>query len=156
MYNLCSSHKLIGALKSTLREWGILENMISDNGPKYDSGAFKSFIKTWDFKHVTSSPTYAQSNSFIERFVQTIKITMKKVKDSRRDMNMALLCLRTTPTDHKLPSSVELLYSKAIRIYNMKSEKDKIYKRLRAWQEVQKRYYNQKAWDLQPSMMART
>lgn len=62
--------------------------------------------------------------------------------------NMPLLCLRTTPIDHRLPSPTELLYSKVItgnwpvRIQNMEREKDKIHESLQKCQKEQRRYYN--------------
>ena len=60
-----------------LRTW-IPERIISDNGPQYDSYAFKQFAKDWGFDHIISSPTYAQSNGFIERTIQTVKKNIKK------------------------------------------------------------------------------
>ena len=75
-------------------------------------------------------------NDFKERKVQTARNAMMKGKDSKTDMNMALLCLRTRPIDNNLPYPVELWYSKAIRrniqvrIRNIQLEKDRISERL--------------------------
>ena len=41
---------------------GIPEMVCSNNSPQYDSAEFANFAKDWEFKHVTSSPLYAQSN----------------------------------------------------------------------------------------------
>ena len=65
------------------------------------------------FDHVTSSPHYPQSNGFIERHVQTVKHTLKKV-GPRSDVQMALLVLRATPIDSHLPSPAELLYGRRV------------------------------------------
>ena len=54
-----------------------------------------------------------QSNGFIERDVQTVKHTLKKV-GSRSDVQMALLVLRATPIDSHLPSPAELLYGRRV------------------------------------------
>ena len=108
MHKLCTSHEVIGTLKSIFSEHGTPEHMISDNNLHYDSCAFKPFTKIWDFKHVTS-PTYAESNGFM---VVTVKNVMKKTEDSRTDINMDQLYLKMTLRDYKLPDPTELLYSK--------------------------------------------
>ena len=154
MHNTCTSQEVIHALKSLFGEHGIPERIISDNGPQYDSYAFKQFAKDWGFDHVTSSPTYAQSNGFIERTIQTVKKTLKKAKDSNTDIDMALLCLRTTPINHNLPSPAQLLYKKTIRgnlpirIRNTHPEKDNILEELHKRQQEQEKYYNRGAKDL--------
>ena len=58
---------------------------------------------------MTSSPNYPKSNGFIERQVKIVKRVLKKVQRSNSDPNIALLCLRPTPIDNKLPSPAELL-----------------------------------------------
>ena len=62
---------------------------------------------------MTSSPHYPQSNAFIERHVQTVKHTLKKV-GPRSDVQMALLVLKATPIDSHLPSPAELLYGRRV------------------------------------------
>lgn len=71
--------------------------------------------KEYGFKHITSSPHYLRSNGFIESKVKTIKMTMKKAKATNTDPLMALLCLRATPIDNKLPSPAELLLGRPIQ-----------------------------------------
>ena len=109
-----NSADVVRALKSVFGEHGSPDRICSDNGPQFSSSAFRQFAKEWDFKHITSSPMHAQSNGLIERTVQTVKMCMKKAKESKTDIDMALLCLRTTPIDHKLPSPAELLYNREI------------------------------------------
>ena len=52
----------IHALKVVFARHGIPEVLGLDNRPQYDSAEFAKFTKDWEFKHVTSSPLYAQSN----------------------------------------------------------------------------------------------
>ena len=80
---------------------------MSDNGGHYSSFAFRKFAEAWGFDHVTSSPHYPQSNGFIERQIQTVKATMKKVAMTKSDLQMALLVLRATPVDSHLPSPAD-------------------------------------------------
>ena len=110
-----SSAEVIKFHKDMFAIHGIPKLLYSDNGPQYDSTMFRDFAKTWDFEHTTSSPRYPQSNGFIERNVQTIKLVLKKAIQSGTDLQIALLCLRSTPLDHKTPSPAELLYGRKIR-----------------------------------------
>ena len=47
--------------------------------------------------------------SFIEHKIQTVKHVMNKARQSGQDIDLALLCLRTTPIDSKLPSPADLI-----------------------------------------------
>lgn len=81
-----------------------------DNGHQYGSAEFAKFAKDWEFKHVTSSPIYAQSNKEAERNVKTAKNLLLKESDPAK----ALLAYRSTPLqDGKSPS--ELLFGRQIR-----------------------------------------
>ena len=96
-------------MKSLFAEQGVPQCVMSDNGGHFSSDAFRRFADQWCFNHVTSSPHYPQSNGFIERHVQTVKHTLKKV-GPRSDVQMALLILRATPIDSHLRPPAELLY----------------------------------------------
>ena len=156
IHNTCTSQEVICALKSIFGEHGIPECIISDNGPQYDSYAFRQFARNWGFNHITSSPRYAQSNGFVEKIIQTLKKTIMKAKDSRTDIEMALLCLRTTRIDHNLPSPAQLLYKEnisgnlPIRIRNTQPQMDKIQEGLHKCHPEQKQKYDYGAKDLPP------
>ena len=64
---------------------------------------------------MTSSPHYPQSNGFIERQIQTVKATMKKVAMTKSDLQMGLLVLRATPVDSHLPSPAEMLNARKFK-----------------------------------------
>ena len=104
-----SSSTVINHLKGIFDEHGIPERLISDNGPQYSSEEFRVFSARYGFEQVTSSPLYPRSNGFIERTVQTVKKLFTKAKENSGDPHLAMLCLRTTPIDHNLPSPCELL-----------------------------------------------
>lgn len=128
--------------------------MISDNGPHYNSAAFKQFTNEWRFDHRASSPKYLQSNTLAERCVQSMKSAIKKVKSSSRDINMVLLCLRTTPIDYTMPSPGEVLFNRKlisnipVRCTNHNTQKAELAVRLYKKQAGQKAYYDQHAKDL--------
>ena len=58
----CVSQVVVKAMKEIFSEHGVPEKVISDNGRYYDCETFKEFAKWWGFDHITSSPTFAQSN----------------------------------------------------------------------------------------------
>ena len=72
------SSTIVTQMKSIFARQGIPKIVVSDNGPQFSSYGFATFAKQWDFKHVTSSPTYPQSNGMAERTVQTVKNLIKK------------------------------------------------------------------------------
>ncbi|KAM4556298.1 uncharacterized protein V3H82_016183 [Fundulus diaphanus] len=64
----------------------------------------------YDFRHVTSSPYFAQSNGEAERAVKTMKSLLKKNTDPYK----ALLAYRLTPLNQG-PSPAELLMGRRLR-----------------------------------------
>lgn len=154
----CTSQAVIDGLKRIFSEYGVPERLISDNGRQYDSAEFKNFAKVWEFDHITSSPHYPQSNGFIERTIQTIKNTLIKAKKSNMDSRMALLTLRTTPIDSKIPSPAELLSGRKMRgnlpmhTPSKYGQKDQVFEHFQHKQGTQKKYFDQHSTELSPLM----
>ncbi|XP_063953999.1 uncharacterized protein K02A2.6-like [Lytechinus pictus] len=152
----CTSKAVIEATQQIFSEHGIPEKVVSDNGPHFASSAYKEFASNWNFAHVTSSPHFPQSNGFVERAIQTIKRTLAKATSCKQNINMALLCLRTTPIDSELPSPAELLCGRKFKsnlplvIHNTSSRKEQHYQRLQQRQDQQKAYHDRSAHNLQP------
>ena len=140
----CTSATVVSLTKQIFSEHGIPTKVISDNGPHFDSHVYHKFASDWGFDHVTSSPRYPQSNGFIERAIQTVKATLKKAQQSNIDMDLALLCLGTTPVDNVIPSPAELLHGRKLRsnlpikIHNTVPQKEEIHQRLVTRQASQK------------------
>ena len=110
-----STQSVINQLKSIFSEYGIPATVMSDNGPQFASEEFKEFCGQYKFQHITSSPRYAQSNGYIERMVQTVKMSMKKCLASGHDFNLAMLVCRATPQSSRLPSPAEMLNNRKFR-----------------------------------------
>jgi len=147
-----SSREVINRLKEIFSEHGIPETLISDNGPQFSAAEFKEFAQEYGFDHTTSSPLYPQSNGFIERCVQTVKNIMKKCHDSRSDINMALLCLRTTPVSHDIPAPCMVLNNRLYKT-NIPTASQTTHinwnpDSLESRQERQKSYHDKGAKDL--------
>ena len=85
---------IIPKLKQQFARHGI-PDIVSDNGPRYNSHEFKEFA---DFDHITSSPGYAPSNGKAESVVKIAKKLMIKAKEAETVPYLALLDYRNTPT----------------------------------------------------------
>ena len=67
---------------------GIPNKLMSDNGPNFTSREFKLFTDSYNIEHMTSSPTYVQSNGK-ENNVKTAKKIMQKALDAHADPYLA-------------------------------------------------------------------
>ena len=80
---------------------GLLEQLVSDNGPQFVSEEFASFCQFNGIKHIRVSPYHPSSNGLAERFVQSFKVAMRKFeKDGllfSRCLASFLLLYRATP-----------------------------------------------------------
>ncbi|KAJ0175476.1 hypothetical protein K1T71_008635 [Dendrolimus kikuchii] len=94
-----STKAVVTAMKDQFARHGIPAELITDNGPAFFSKEFRDFARKWSFKHITSSPMYAQSNGLSERAVRTVKNILKKSLDSGTDFYLGLLSFRATPRD---------------------------------------------------------
>ena len=52
---------------------GVSDNFWSDQGPQFTAKSFQEYAKTWGFRHITSTPTYPQSNGKIKATVKSMK-----------------------------------------------------------------------------------
>ena len=111
-----SSSTIIHHLKGIFDEHGIPERVISDIGPQYSSEEFRVFNVRYRFYNFMSSPWYPPSNGFIERTVQSVTKIFTKAKEGGGDPPLAMLCLRTTPTDHNIP--MQASHDDTNRIYH--------------------------------------
>jgi hypothetical protein len=113
--NSTDSTSLINILRSHFTEHGTPEEIFSDNGPPFTSLSFKEFCKQREIRHVSSSPTYAQSNGLAERAVQTAKRLILKCHQSGTALDLALMEHRNTPFTGNMPSPSELAIGRKLR-----------------------------------------
>ena len=65
--------RLVTALKKEFCRSGVPDVLWSDQGPQFTSKLFHDFTTEWGIKHVTSTPTYPQSNGKAEATVKSMK-----------------------------------------------------------------------------------
>lgn len=154
----CKSSTVINKIKNTFAKFGIPQIVISDNGPEYRSSEFRQFAKDWDFRNITTSPNYPQSNGLVERNIQTIKRTLKKLLESRQDPYLAMLALWTSPLKYNTLSPAQQLMKRTLRtnlpniMHNKTMKKHEITKKSKELSELKKddtvRILSQEKWNL--------
>ena len=106
------SRALVQEMEAVFAKLGVPNIIVSDGGPQYTSARFRNFTKDWQIEHRVSSPRNPQSNGMAEHCVQTMKASLIKIIEEGEDMDLALLTYKSTPQNHRLPSSAELLNSR--------------------------------------------
>ena len=92
-----TSSSIIAVTKETFALLGVPREVISDNGPQYQSAY--NFCEEWGIKHTTTSPLHVQSNGYIECQIHYLKSIIKKCIKSDGDVSLVLLNVRATPLD---------------------------------------------------------
>ena len=89
------------ALLDVFAHLGFPEQLVSDNGPPFDSAAFAEFCRHNGIRHSRSSPYHPQFNGEAERCVQTFKDAMKAAnadhENARQLASKFQLRYRVTP-----------------------------------------------------------
>ena len=86
--------------KKIFARHGILDLVISDNGPQYASKEYNQFSQDWQFDHYTSSPHHPRHNGTAEVAVKQAKRILKLSKDPW----LAILEHRNTADDLASPN----------------------------------------------------
>ena len=99
------------ALRTLFGRYGLPKQLVSDNGPQFTSNEFAHFLRTNGIKHIRNAPYHPSSNGQAERFVQTLKRSLKASEKDGRALSHRLaeflLSYRTTPhaTTNRSPGS---------------------------------------------------
>lgn len=72
--------KTVEVIRSAFADYGLCDEIVSDNGPQFVSSVFKDFLKKNGVRHITSAPYHPKTNGLAERFVQTLKQALKSAK----------------------------------------------------------------------------
>lgn len=97
---------VISALRRIFLTFGDPAAMVSDNGPPFASAECKEFCRQSDIELLHSPPYHPQSNGKAERWVQTAKLELEKMRlFSNRLLEKVDFALRNTPgTDGTSPA----------------------------------------------------
>ena len=155
LYSTTSS-AVIRKIKTHCARYGIVNTIVSDNGPQFASYEFSQFCKEWGITHTTSAPHYPQSNGKAEAPVKTIKTLLLKAADSKEDPYIGLLNIRNTPQQDINVSPAQRLFGRRTRtllpitkrLLDETTSRNLIKASLREKQKKQRSSYNRHATDL--------
>ena len=104
-----STDRGILACKIIFSGYGLPKKIMSDAGCNFVSDKFKQFCKNLNIEQATSLSYHCQSNGQIEVCIEFIKCTM--YIDTKTDIHIALLHIKTAALEPGLPSSFSLLFN---------------------------------------------
>ena len=110
-----TSLTVIDCTKKHFARYGVPDRVITDNGPQFRSQEYEKFAATWKFEHTTSSPYHSQSNGKAESAVKIAKKLLQKSKKDHRDVQLAILDWRNTPTESSNVSPSQKFHSRRTR-----------------------------------------
>ena len=76
-------------------EYGIPRKIMSDAGGNFISEKFEKFCQKLNIEHAALSSYHHQSNGKVEACIKHLKCTMKKCHDTKSDIHLVLLQVRT-------------------------------------------------------------
>ena len=98
-----SAISTVKLLESVFSRFGYPETIVSDNGTQFCSKEFNEMCQLNGIKHIRTAPYHPMSNGRAERFVDTLKRGLKKIKGegesvSEQILNKFLFAYRSTPS----------------------------------------------------------
>ena len=96
-----TSWQTVAILRKLCAQHGVPEAIVSENGAQFTSHEFREFCKANAIIHILSPPYHTQSNGQAERFVDTFKHGLLKLRgegDVDKILDTFLLAFRTTPS----------------------------------------------------------
>ena len=109
-----TAEKTIEELRKLFARYGLLEQVVSDNGPQFVAEEFQRFLKINGVRHIRSSAYHPSTNGAAERMVQTVKHALRsghqRGDSMEHTLSVFLLQYRSTPhsTTGVSPSSLFL------------------------------------------------
>ncbi|XP_041353242.1 uncharacterized protein K02A2.6-like isoform X1 [Gigantopelta aegis] len=104
-------------LRGLFCRYGLLLQIVSDNGPQFVSAEFKYFLEMNEVQHILSAPYHPATNGLAERFVQTFKHALRKLKSAdnlQQKLSAFLLTYRNTSHSTTSESPAMLLLGRRL------------------------------------------
>ena len=100
---------LILACEIIFSEYGLPRKIMSNAGGNFISEKNEKFCRRLHIECAALSSYHHQSNGQVEVCIKLVKQTMKKCHDTKSDIHLALLHVKTMPLGPGLPSPASLL-----------------------------------------------
>lgn len=110
--------KTIERLEEMFSRYGLPEQLVSDNGPQFVAEEMEAFLKKNGIQHIKSAPYHPSTNGLAERFVQTLKHSLKASTSQgslHHRLHSFLLTYRNTPHSTTKAAPAELLLKRGLR-----------------------------------------
>lgn len=117
-----TASEVVTVLKEIFRTHGIPAQIVADNQP-FGSFEVKQFADQFNFTIVNSSPRYPQSNGMAESAVKRAKSLLRKVLESKSDLDLAILEYNNAPIVELGASPAQMLMGRVLRTQIPISEK---------------------------------
>ncbi|GBM91600.1 Uncharacterized protein K02A2.6 [Araneus ventricosus] len=78
---ITTTKKTIECLRDSFARFGLPRVLVSDNGPQFTSYEFQRFMQSNGMKHKTSAPFKPSSNGQAERYVATLKQSLRAMQE---------------------------------------------------------------------------
>ena len=109
----------VKALDGLFSRYGLPLEIVSDNGPQFISKEFEDFLSERGIKHSPVPAYHPQSNGQAERFVQTFKNSLKKMRFDKKvlttKIHEGLLAYRNAPHALTNETPANLFLKRALR-----------------------------------------
>ncbi|XP_055918578.1 uncharacterized protein K02A2.6-like [Eupeodes corollae] len=112
--------RTIEVLRDLFARYGLPLTLVSDNGPTFTSGEFKRFLKENGINHKFTAPYHPATNGQAERFVQNMKVALRKMINDPGNiaykLSNYLMRYRKTPNSTTGVAPCTLFLQRDIRI----------------------------------------
>lgn len=112
--NSTTAKVIIEHLRDTFAKFGLPITLVTDNGPQLRSTEFEDFTKSNGINHKFSAPYHPATNGQVERYVQTLKQSLRKMASEPGDIKLKLcrflMQLRKVPNSTTGQSPAELMF----------------------------------------------
>ena len=114
-----STTSVIPCLDKIFAEFGVPVSLKTDNGPPFNSHKFKTCASITEFRNRRITPLWPQANAETERFMHTVKKSIKtalnKGRSWKQELFKFLLDYRTTPHCTTGAPSATILFGRTIK-----------------------------------------
>lgn len=114
-----NSFKTIECLRDCFSRFGLPVVLVSDNGTQFTSQEFQTFIRSNGIKHKTCAPFKPSSNGQAERYVYTLKQSLRAMQNYagniRQKVSTFLMQYRKAPNMTTMSSPAMLFLNRDIR-----------------------------------------
>lgn len=105
-------------LEKTFSTFGIPKRLKSDNGPPFNGKEINKFLDQYNIKHTKTTPYWPEANGMAERFIRTLKKSLKcahlENNQFESQLQQFLLSYRSTPHSTTNKSPFEIVFHREI------------------------------------------